>query len=343
MTVSEWKCDVRNEVSRLNEALRESYGLHNAKWCETYSWNATLRADDGENEYCVKIYNTESGGCTDSVDSIQSIAELQLELFQAGCDLILAPMRSTAGTLVTRCARFWVTVYDWVSAFEFSSLSEDSAQSADVACRGGAVLARFHRFTKKMQCGSQLKIPLHASYALGLKDWAIKSEELWNEVEVMLSNANTDALLTAQLRKARRTCRDFLACRPALLQESFENKFLIHGDYRPENVLLCTPNEERIVDLDMIHLDLPEMDVASAALHFSGPRWLYGPRDWSSWRAFIQGYNSSMKSDGIDLIRLNQAALAVILKSLSMSFKPEQVRRRFSLLQDFIDCPDIRL
>jgi Ser/Thr protein kinase RdoA (MazF antagonist) len=335
MTVSEWQNKTREAIPDLSTELLRQYGLRNVRWHETKSWNAILRAEDGARRYCVKVYNTKATDAERSFDDILQVAELQIDLSKAGCLAVIAPVFSVHGSVVTKCCEFWVTVYDWEQRFVGRGDSEKSAQTNDVARAGGATLAKFHEFTRTARLDNRWRKPRVLTGALNLQEWAERSEQLWDYVDRNLREKQAADQVLTQLKEARIESKRFLESTPFFLRSPGRDRLLIHGDFRPENVIIDDARGDRIIDFDFAHYDYLEMDIASAALHFSGSRWLSGERDWRVWMSFIDGYESAVGKHFVNTKRLLESTIAVILKSLSLSFKADQIEKRWGLLKDF--------
>ena len=165
--------------------------------------------------------------------------------------------------------------------------------------------------------------------------WARESVRLWSTVERNLQLRSASKECLAELRYARSQAETLVEENRWFFAESLHNKRIIHGDFRPENMVIG-PHIDLVVDFDMAHVSYAEIDVAYGALSFAGPRWLIGPRIWEVCHSFLMTCRRFSKDLIVSDERLDVALRWSVIKALSLSFKEEQVCGRMLLYRELL-------
>jgi Ser/Thr protein kinase RdoA (MazF antagonist) len=336
MTVTEWHLKVVNDAGAILKDLQKYYHLLSLTKVPVKSWNAIFRALGEDKDYCVKVINEETSGIRRTLQDLSYVAEVMHALQVAGFFHVLPPLRSRRGKYVHRCGGYWSIVYHWAPFFAQFGLSEDQVQTVQVAERAARLLSEMH-------CSAQgsmqrLTSPKDRDLPQAYKPsvWAAEADTLWIAAERNLCQRKSSVEAIEKLHIARELGEKLVEDNSWFFVYTPENEIVIHGDFRPENVLLGPGDFSLIFDFDFAHHSYPEVDVAHGALNFAGPRWLIGPRDWRVCSRFLRAYREVSGGIEISWERLDLTLRWSVIKALSLSFKEEQVFGRLRLYYDIL-------
>jgi Ser/Thr protein kinase RdoA (MazF antagonist) len=317
-----------SQRSLIIKCLAAYYPIESLQPLEGPYWNASFRAVGPDGVFYVKVFNEETTGVMRTINDLDIVAIALEDLYHVGFHSIARPKRSHTGTSVFRCGPFLAMVFDWIEN-ERVPFNESNAQSFDLIEVCSPVLARLHAAGRQVQHVSRGLMYREIPYAYAPTRWVDTLNELWLNAENNIRERGYSSTTLSELRRARGLCEDLIVRRQAFFDRTANEYTILHGDFRPENLMHA--KEPVVIDFDMIHIGPPEADIAYASLCFSGPRWFMGPRVLAKCAAFVRAYRNSSDIRVVNSQLLEAALEYVILKSASLSFKEEQLLARLAL------------
>jgi len=336
LTPSEWKMSLRRITYDLIESLRSVLDVRALIEVDVRSWNASFKAVCNSNLYFIKIINEETSDIKRTYRDLSFVAKYTATLKETGFDNVIPPCYFGGRGYVHRLSGYWVLIYPWVSSLNKPNRFEFGYATPGDITEAAILLFKLHTASRAIQKEVVSPRVRDLPSAKNPSNWLLESDRLWHSVERINSYRKGLRKVKRITRMARRCCEEIIKNYPEFFEENPMEGLVIHGDYRPSNLLVDSKNKPLIVDFDLAYKDFPETDVAYGALCFSGPPWFFGKRDWRRCSLFTSAYLSHSESGDIKMERLLPAFVWVVLRALSLSFKDEQVVRRFELLKDVI-------
>lgn len=330
MRVTAWRRSVNADLDVILRDLRQYVRLESLVPVRPNTWNAILHGSGESGDYCIKVCNDQSDGASQASDGPLFGAQVMSVLSQAGCRNVLPPL-SWGGQVQLRCGGYWVQVFPWCPGLADGVCLEEGPQTRAATRAAARLLAKLHSVLRI--AGPQL--PAYepsAPQAYPPATWARAETQIWKVSRSQVRKRGGSAKSIRALNVARDRGRELMASDPWYFSEDRQQEIVVHGDFRPENILLRRNGSHLVVDFDLAHRSCREDDVAYGAVCFSGHRWLMGPRNWRRCGEFIVAYERASDSVAISWQRMRVALLWCIIKSVSLSFKEEQVRGRLALL-----------
>jgi len=331
-TVAQWHCEIGKKTHVLLKELKKHFSITTLTKIHTFSWNAVFYASGDKEEFCVKIINEMTSGVLRTVQDLNFTATIAIAFARLGFTSVLPPVQSKCGEYVIRCGDYWAIVFPWLPWLGQCRLTEDGPQSADAIKRAIVILANMHAKSAQVAV-DVLEPPIRdLPYAYSPSVWAQRSEHLWNMAEHNLVSRCGSKECLAEIKSARTQAEKLIQENGWFFRDP-PQRSVIHGDFKPEN-LITNPQKSLLYDWDVAHMSRPEVDVAHGALTFSGPRWLLGPLNWDACRFFLKtcGIFSEHLISSTEC--LDVALRWSVVKTLSLSFKEEQVRWRALLYRE---------
>ncbi|CAM3824477.1 phosphotransferase enzyme family protein [Kibdelosporangium persicum] len=330
-TLSEWKRGVTSNAAAICRELPHDIDVSTVQPVTTSSWNALLRVGS----HCVKVMNEATVAVRWTLDELDVIGRTLAALKMRGYPYVLPPVRLHEGRYAARCAGYTVMVYPWCSDFASASATDPHSAFAD---HGPDVLCELHRVGQAILAESNGAADSSLVRRQSPARWIAQSDQLWQK-----SIRTTDSPDTRdRLQKAQETSHEIARRFPGFFAPADQDATVLHGDFRPENVLVIRDEIRLVHDFDFMRPGWPEEDVAYAALYFSGPPWFAGPREWARCIRFVAAYNQAARKAGCGGLRreiLEPAMYWVVLRELSLSFElPAEVAGRCDLLDDLAAC-----
>jgi len=338
-STTEWREWVSQQASGILSAVGDRYGLCglSAVGRPVGGWNAVIHARGRTEEYGIKVFNGDSSGAARSLASVETSARLMSMVREAGFRELAPPIRNRRGRFCSRYAGYPVLVFPWLTEAAKGCLVEDKAQDSGVAATAGRLLASLHMTVAQHPTPLPCQSPA-LRWLYGPSRWARKIDDVFDAaMQSVLARGGTADTMAALRRGYGLGC-DLVAHEPAFFY-SPKKESVVHGDYRPENLVYDGKRFLALLDFDMHHRSLREAEVAYGALSFAGPRWFIGARSLRVCRAFLNGYREvAPVDDGF----LSVALLWAPVRYLSLSFKPEQVEPRLGLCQQVSEWLSVR-
>lgn len=337
MTVTEWHRKVVNDVEVILKDLRKFFPIVSLTKVPVKSWNVIFHGLGDESNYCVKVVNDETRGVQRTLEDLCCSADVMYGLQIAGFRRVMPPIKSQGKDYIFRCGGYWIIVFPWTPYFTNFNLSEDHAQNIQIVKKAAHLLSEMHSFTKKgLPLNNDLnKRVLPQAYKPSI--WVAEADTLWASSERNILQGGSSIEAIEKLHSARKLGEEIVEKNSWFFDNKTENEIVIHGDFRPENILLGPGDFCLIIDFDVSHYNYPEVDIAYGALNFSGPRWLIGQRDWRICSSFIDSYKEVSGNINISPHYLRISLLWSIIKALSFSFKEEQVFGRMKLYYEMLE------
>ncbi|HET9015357.1 MAG TPA: phosphotransferase [Thermomicrobiaceae bacterium] len=263
-------------------------------------------------------------------------AELQFQLrrhaIDAGFDLMPRPVTTASGRAFARTTLGTVAIVDWVPGKQASTEDSEARPSVGEAARVLAWLHRDLRDFRPPRVRPDLLSPLY----LPADRWVDRAPELAAELRGRLSlPAATDERVQAELDAALgRWDAD------AYDQALEDGTCVVHGDYRPANLIMDHERIAAVVDVDAAFWESRVYDLAYAAFQFSGPECLYPQERPQPAREFVRGYVAAWPLSAAELRLLPFFLRQVVLKRL---FAGRDVEARLALLDQLDDGLDAAL
>jgi Ser/Thr protein kinase RdoA (MazF antagonist) len=333
MKARDWRRTINRRLPQLLGELRPAYGIEALQPLCGQHWNACFHARSNTGDMFVKVINVASGEAR-PLEDLDLVARVTDRLRRAGLELIPRPVRSLDGAYRVRCGESWALAQEWIESDPVDARLELGAQERTAIVQGARCLFEFHRGTAGEQEAELGKRTVRV--ALTPSAWRSENDMVWQKSRSLLRQRGQNCVAERLAERAQARCRDWLASEHAMFEAEAE-RVVLHGDFRPENLVWGREGVRAICDLDAMHTGPPEADVAYGALAFSGPRWLIGPRDWSARAAFHAAYDQARHSAGLPALAPERVAAAtyyVVLRALSLSFKREQFESRLELLEE---------
>jgi Ser/Thr protein kinase RdoA (MazF antagonist) len=326
--VVQWRRGVIAAQSELMRQLSEHYDIQTIVPIEGPFWNAAFRATGHEGPYFIKILNEQTVGTNRSLKDVELIAGTMESLHDQGCCFVPRPRRSFTGKAAVRCGPYLAMAFEWFEG-QPAGLPETGPQSLGTIFAAAPVLARLHTAGQSVAASIEGLVTRELPNAYTPAQWARHQDALWINADRRLRERGSSKETLRLVRAANARCEELIANHSSFFREVPEATVL-HGDFRPENLIVRRVGIG-VVDFDLVHAGPAEVDVAYASLSFSGPRWLMGHRDLGRCEAFVNAYTSADGGGEIQIPLLITAFQYVVLKALSLSFKPEQFEGRLAL------------
>lgn len=336
MTVTQWQNKVAKDKQLVLNDLQKEFPITSLVKLKRKTWNAIFRGIGKNITYCIKVINEETADLRRSLQDLSYTTTVMLELKHLGFPYVSPPLKSKYGEYIHRCGGYWVIIFPWITSFSRFGLKENQAQTAGVIKKAAYLLSKMHYFSK--QGLHLIKHPKTRNIPHAYKPsvWAYESDRLWTRAEQNLRYRKSSLETIRRLYRARKIAEKIIRDNPWFFSNAKNKEIIINGDFRPENILIAPHNAHLIFDFDCTHLDYPEVDIAYGALNFSGQRWFCGQRNWHLCSAFVNAYIESSTNIKISPVHLDLAFRWNILKSLSLSFKEEQILWRLCIYDELI-------
>lgn len=327
----EWFRDLINKKKELVDGLSELYPILDIEPIETESWNGIFKATGSKDAFCLKVINDFTTNIprrdSDLMVMCQLLDFLSSKDFKFHVPLI--PSFDEEKTL-NRVLNYRILVYPWLEIFSQNSLSEDNAQSPEIVKTGASLLANLHNYSREYKNHRTIERDLPHCFSPFV--WKKNIDDIFDKALENFRLRKSSQSGMNDLEKAYNLCLEFINKEKGFFENNTNGQIMIHGDFRPENIIIDA-DYLKIIDFDICHVNYPEVDVAYGALSFSGFRWFYGKRNWDLINLFIKTY-ASLSNRALYTERINKSLIWVVLKSLSTSFKEEQLKPRIELLNE---------
>jgi Ser/Thr protein kinase RdoA (MazF antagonist) len=334
-SVDVWKHEVARKGDDLLIDLRP-LGIKSLRAVPTSSWNAFFRGVGEGVEFCIKVLNEETVSVHWTADDIGFIVQVLNLIHDSGCVNVIPPISLPNGSHAHRAAGYAVLIFPWCCAFDESQTGREPTVKDDFGVDGGRLLRSVHLHGRQVAARIGDRSSSFTRW-VGPCTWVNESERLWDDCYVSMEQRFELDMVCPALTRARGETAKFADTFASFLAPPEAMKTILHGDFRPENVLFSGVRPPLIFDFDFSRRGLPEEDVAYSALYTSGPIWFSGARDWSSVESFLRGYHLDAREDGgplLDPCQLEGSFYWIALRELSLARQAEELVGRLALLDD---------
>jgi Ser/Thr protein kinase RdoA (MazF antagonist) len=313
----------------VSQALETSFGITDLVPLRRASWNFIFCGIGPGARFFVKVLKPGPEGRLNG--AVEIGAQVAHVLARSGAQEIVAPLPNQDGQLVTKANGRYILVFPWVQS---TPADECSPPGMNAKIHAAAQLARLHAALGRLDdriTSADALLSYSSPFAYSPAEWVRSTRGLWLSARARVAERED---LVELLHRAEVQARTLIASNSEFFCHAKSDQF-VHGDYRPDNVLMATPCP-RIIDFDMCHRGNIAEDVAYAALAFSGPRWLVGPREAETVLAVWRAYNEERRlilATELSWPEMSTAMMWTLLKSISLSYKAEQVIGRSAALE----------
>ncbi|MDL2123649.1 MAG: phosphotransferase [Deltaproteobacteria bacterium] len=331
-----WRTYVLNKQNYILRDLQQHFSVDSIRHVAADSWNAIFHARGKEMEYCVKIMNEDSFPVKWSIDEIDYIGNALNEIRYAGFKYVLPAFKDECGSYFLKLADYTALVFPWGAAFLVNGTDAPRIPVQAFVEQGAAVLSELHHHGCRVvnELGRRKTVwPRMFEPSM----WLDEQKGIWtNAIEKMKGMDATDKQLRI-LEQAWEKHKKIVKKYALFFAPCIGEMTLLHGDYRPENILFKEERIQKIFDYDFLRRGLPEEDVAYAALYCSGSGWFAGPRDWDIVMSFIQAYQNNARNKAYICLQaplLEGALYWIIMREIALIRYPEDILVRFHLLNE---------
>lgn len=332
-TIKEFRRRVVEQESDLLKVLRSAYSITEFRVLRGTTWNVNFQASgcSGASLF-VKVINEKTGNRCRIGRAWHRNLEYQERLAASGCRLVVAPVRNNASELFTTWQARKIVAYPWINHSVNCQLDEKGPQIPTVIETGARLLAILHDDMDAVSgtINEEKSMSLCQPPAV----WATRLPELRRSVLRHLENrgeASEESL--NRLAEVYDCALAFTRSGSPLFRFQTRGAGMVHGDFRPENVLIPSAGNSVVIDLDLLHQAPRVVDVALGALNYAGKRFLSGPRKWDRVSLFINTYGSHRRMTEDDVA---SALEFVILRSALAAFKYSQLVERSVMHRSFL-------
>ncbi len=333
LTTTQWFNKLRNNTENIFRELSKVYPIRSLIPIETNSWNGILKAEGFSLNYCVKVINDTTTNIKRNADDLLFVCEFQKFLSDNKFQFHIPIVPSSNGVMLHKISGYNIIVFEWVENFNLFALNEDSAQNKEIIAVCAKALANLHKYSKNYNFKYFIDRDLPHCYNPEL--WGENIDRIFEFAVTNLSDRGASNKSMVSLEMIHQISLDFIKNNKTFFKRQEDQQMVIHGDYRPENLIIADNNMPKIFDFDTCHYSYPEIDVAYASLAFAGKRWFYGKRNWALMDLFIENYNI-YSNYSLNMERINNSILWVVLKIILLSFKEEQIEPRLELYRDML-------
>lgn len=332
--LEEWRRAVRRSSDDVLRALRDVLDVDAIQVVPAECWNGVFQVSGSGGAYCLKVMNEATSVMEWSSDDLDYVGAVVHGLTAAGVCGLIPPFRFPDGSYSTRAAGYRVVVFPWREAIARIRAAA-SHDSRAMAAMGGRMLHEVHQggLSVAREHGERpSRWPRHLSAGRFLE----RADEIWEATERKLAAQRAARETMRQLWNARHLV-DRLATNGSRLFSPAAEVTVLHGDFRPENLVFGAGRVEFVYDWDFLHTGIAEEDLAYAALYLSGPSWFSGGRDWGIVATFVRSYQeraAELRVGAVDAALLTEALKWTVAKELGMSDMAELVPGRYRLFQE---------
>ncbi|MGW2373249.1 phosphotransferase enzyme family protein [Kitasatospora sp. NPDC001683] len=336
--VADWKRLVAAGLEAIHRELPAELRVSALHPVQTASWNAVLRAEADERSYCVKVMNEATTPVEWTLEELDVTGRVLADLRARGFSRLLPALPlGEDGRYALRCAGYAVVVFPWCDDFDHPVPPHSRAVFAS---SGAAVLHELHS-KGRAALATARGIRSGVLRRHGPDQWAENAAWLWEQsAKALREHIGAPPEAAGMLRRAREQAAELAVHSPEFFLPTLarEDTTVVHGDFRPENVLVIGDTVHVVHDFDFLRVGRAEEDVAYAALYYSGRPWFHGRRDWQQFARFLTSYQQAARQAGRPGLRrspLEASLYWTVVRELSMSFQtPTGVAGQFELLED---------
>ena len=332
-SVEDWQQEVAANRGLILRELQKYIPIENLVIIPGPLWNFLLCGEGTTAKYCIKVLNEESIPVDWTITELDYVGRAMSALKQADFAYVLPPIPLQDGAYAARLAGYVMIVYPWFPAFGAHHLqtSPSSYISAvtpvlhELHCKGRMVAEKIEQFNS----------PFSRKYTPS--QWLNQADSLWTECERIMQQLGAFPEVFSALQAGQKISAEIVSRFPEFFSPTPAEITIVHGDFRPENILIQNDVVQLVYDFDFMRLGRAEEDIAYSALYCSGPAWFSGSRDWKICGDFINSYQASAitkQQDLIDNSMLEAALYWTLLKEISLSFDAEGVIGRYQLLTE---------
>ncbi|MDP8255266.1 MAG: phosphotransferase [Candidatus Alcyoniella australis] len=307
-------------MKQLLPTLNAQFGVTAIHLLDIISWNAIFEAWGPGIHAAVKVYNPADR--EEERVAPELIANIQRDLYNSGNRAVVPPLLNKKGELVLCSFGYRIILYPWIVGHV--PTSRDISKCA-------AWLENFHRTDYQTIIAKYINSPRQFRPTIMPVDWYDQSKAIWKEAQSRLRDAGVDMKMLRQFTEGEDLANKLLQDYPMLIEKT--SLKLLHGDFKPSNVLITEDRKLAVLDFDCIQLGPSEVDTAIAALSFAGADWNGGKVDEYLLLSFLEKYRKRSELNGLamDNKRITAALRWIPLRALSFSFKEEQIMPRLQL------------
>jgi Ser/Thr protein kinase RdoA (MazF antagonist) len=316
MKGTEFRADVVEQREQIVDALRW-LNIVSLQLVPGNSWNVVFKAVGRNDAWAVKVYNDRRRPGA-LLRDLSVGAHLTQQLVRLGVPGVVAASLWPNGDVVGVVDnRFAVSVFPWIHGRQ--AANDDVSSCAEW-------LATFQSCSlEALDLVPDLRQRIVAP-AWGIEAWRRRQGELWDRIRnlVKLCGDDTEAM-------------NYVALSEALTAEFLSKSWDVsggagdtcaHGDFRRENVLVGSAGTISVLDFDLAHAAPAAFDVAYGALSFGGSSSFMTLPNGDQVASFLRAYQRKMRM-APDIVA--SALRWVTLRSISLSFKAEQIAPRFKI------------
>lgn len=335
-SVEEWKQEVIKKKNIILQELQTYIPIIKLQETSVPSWNAIFYGEGKDKSYCVKVMNEESILVDWKISDLDYIGKIMSNLQNNGLSCIAPPIPLEEGLYASRFAGYAVVVFPWYHVSEQNQPKNNKADVDSFIFVASPTLCELHLKGKIIPDKlKQESTSFPRKYGPFL--WANMATNIWEQCEKNMTQIGASKEVILTIHKARENSSEIVDKFPEFFSSLEEEKTIVHGDFRPENIIIENNSVQLIHDFDFTRIGIAEEDVAYTALYCSGTDWFTGSHDWKICANAIKTYQRNAKEKGHKGIKtkLLEAALYwTCLKELSLSFNPEETLGRYKLFKE---------
>jgi Ser/Thr protein kinase RdoA (MazF antagonist) len=323
--------------SGLREYLDRQYAIRDLQPYGTQSWNATFYAERRLAAPCfVKVLNESTARYKRSADTYSWLLGVLASATASRTTVLVPPICNADGQWLGRYRTRKIIVYPWIEHRPEDQLIEDGTQNELDVDRGAQVLARFHRY---LDGTTPLRYwPSEPPQCQTPKRWAAHLSKIFQTAcDSLTKQAEMDNAAVELLKHYENYTQCFVKANANFFESDQYECDFVHGDFRPENLLIDSSGNLHVIDYDLAHFGSLATDAVYGALSYSGMRWFTGPRNWTAFEQFIRAYHAACGAGALNIESLLVRVEWVVLRGISAAYKGEQIVTRSQLHQSFLD------
>lgn len=333
-SIDHFRQAVVNDAEALGDMLRQEYGIERLSVHRPGSWNVLFRGFDlTGRSYFVKVINDVTGAYRRRTTIYENVCSIVSSLCASGCRLTATPLRNREGRFVNAFCDLNVLVSNWIAHEERDQMHELVAQASEHIDIGANALAELHwRLAEIPAANWEDEVMPHVQAP---SQWAARLDAHIHNLHGTLLVDNTDGASVATcLREFEMYASLFIKSHPALFSGAFDHSQWLHGDFRPENLVMANSRTPMVGDFDLMHRGSPLEDVAYGGLCFAGHKWFAGKRDWVAFDRFVDSYFARRHGYDVERDDVSQFVEWIVMRAITCSFKEEQLVYRMDLLRE---------
>jgi Ser/Thr protein kinase RdoA (MazF antagonist) len=336
-SVADWKQELASKKDVILQEIQHYIPIETLEEISGPVWNTVFCGKGKATKYCVKVLNEESLPVDWTLEELAYVGKVMSALREANFNYVLPPLPLKDGSYSCRLAGYTIIVFPWFEAFEYDAANNMPGSTLETYVSAATpILYELHR---QGRVAAETLDERNSSFPriYSPQEWANAAIRLWEECRRSMSKIGVSEEVFSVVNKAQKDAEEIVERFPDFFFALPKEETIVHGDFRPENILIQTNCVQLVYDFDFVRVGNPEEDIAYSALYCSGSSWFSGSRDWKVCADFIAKYQKSARANndkGIKKPFLEAALYWTIFKELSLSFDAEGVIGRYCLLNE---------